>query len=80
MKTTRKEKAELAKWLGKPSSFSRPGPPKYKNSKMRFLLQTGGRIQCFAVFGDASKADMGVAAYVDCKLDVGKLASQLIFS
>ena len=33
-----------------------------------------------AVFGDASKAGMGVAAYVVCKLDDGKLASQLIFS
>ena len=51
-----------------------------KLTKMRFPQRTGGRIQCLAVFGDASKTDMGVAACEDCELDVGKLASQLIFS
>ena len=51
-----------------------------KLTELKFPRWMGGPIQHLAVFGDASKADMGVAAYADSKLDVGKLASQLIFS
>lgn len=48
--------------------------------QLRFPRWTGGPIQFLAIFGDASKAGMGVAAYAVSKLSDGSLDSQLVFS
>ena len=48
--------------------------------ELHFPRWMGGPIQFIAIFGDASKMGMGVAAYAVCKQSDSKLTSQLIFS
>jgi hypothetical protein len=48
--------------------------------EMSFPRWIGGQILFLAVFGDASKLGMGVAAYTVCKDEKGRLVSNLAFS
>lgn len=52
--------------------------PKLK--ELKFPRWTGGRVNFLAVFGDASKTGMGVAAYIVAQASNGMLNSQLVFS